>query len=74
VDPRAGVDDLEKRKFSTLSGFELRPLGHPAHNQSLYRLPYPGSPVEDVDMKIFIACPFVSWSGRRDSVDVLSVL
>jgi hypothetical protein len=30
VDLRAGQDDLEKRKFLTLPGLELRPLGHPA--------------------------------------------
>jgi hypothetical protein len=28
---------MEKRKFLTLPGLELRPLGHPAHSQSLYR-------------------------------------
>jgi hypothetical protein len=27
---RAGLDDLEKRKFLTLPGLELRPLGRPA--------------------------------------------
>jgi hypothetical protein len=37
------VDDLEKRKFLTLPGLELRPLGRPARSQSLYRLRYPGS-------------------------------
>jgi hypothetical protein len=36
------VDDLEKRKFLTLPGLELRPLGSPACSQSLYRLRYPG--------------------------------
>jgi hypothetical protein len=30
VDLRAGLDDLEKRKFLTLSGLELRSLGRPA--------------------------------------------
>jgi hypothetical protein len=44
VDPRAGVDDVEKRKFFTLPGLELQPLGRPARSQSLYRLRYPGSP------------------------------
>jgi hypothetical protein len=29
VDPRAGLDDVEKRKFLTLSGLELRPLTIP---------------------------------------------
>jgi hypothetical protein len=36
VDPRAGLDGVEKRKFSTLPGLELRPLGCPARSQSLY--------------------------------------
>jgi hypothetical protein len=38
VDPRAGLDDSDKRKFLTLPGFELRPLSRPARSQSLYRL------------------------------------
>jgi hypothetical protein len=32
VDLRAGLDDLEKRKFLTLLGLEFRPLGRPAHS------------------------------------------
>jgi hypothetical protein len=32
VDPRAGLDDLEMRKFLTLQGLELRPLGRPARS------------------------------------------
>jgi hypothetical protein len=43
VDPRATLDDVEKRNFLTLSGLEVRPLGRPARSQSLYRLRYPGS-------------------------------
>jgi hypothetical protein len=43
VDPRAGLDDVEKRKLLTPPGLELRPLGRPACSQSLYRLRYPGS-------------------------------
>jgi hypothetical protein len=43
VDPTEGLDDVEKRKFLTLPGLELRPLGRPARSQSLYRLSYPGS-------------------------------
>jgi hypothetical protein len=43
VDPRAGLEDVEKRKFLTLPGLQLRPLGRPARSQSLYRLSYPGS-------------------------------
>jgi hypothetical protein len=29
VSPRAGLDDVENRKFLTLPGLELRPLGRP---------------------------------------------
>jgi hypothetical protein len=32
VDLREGLDDLEKRKFLTLPGLELRPLGRPARS------------------------------------------
>jgi hypothetical protein len=38
VDLRAGLDDVEKRKFLTLPR-----LGRPARSQSLYRLGYRGS-------------------------------
>jgi hypothetical protein len=38
VDPRAGLHDVEKRKFLTLPGLKLLPLGRPARSQSLYRL------------------------------------
>jgi hypothetical protein len=38
VSPRAGLEDMEKRKFLTLLGLELRFLGRPARSQSLYRL------------------------------------
>jgi hypothetical protein len=43
VGPRAGLDDVEKRKFFTLSGLELQPLSCPAYSWSLYQLRYPGS-------------------------------
>jgi hypothetical protein len=43
VGPKPGLNDAEERKFSTLPGLELRPLGYPACSQSLYRLRYPGS-------------------------------
>jgi hypothetical protein len=43
VGPRAGLDDVEKRKFLNLPGLELRPFGRPARSQSPYRLRYPGS-------------------------------
>jgi hypothetical protein len=36
--PRADLNDVEERKLATLPGLELRQLGRPARNQSLYRL------------------------------------
>jgi hypothetical protein len=47
--PRAGLDELEKRKFLTLPGLELRPLGHPTRSQSLYQLLYLGSRQKEYD-------------------------
>jgi hypothetical protein len=43
VGPKAGLDNVEKRKFLTLLGLELRPLGHSGRSQSLYRLRYSAS-------------------------------
>jgi hypothetical protein len=43
VGPRSGLDDVEKRKFLTLPGLEIRPFCLPGRNHSLYRLSYPGS-------------------------------
>jgi hypothetical protein len=43
MDPRVGLDDVEKRKFLTLLGLELRTLGRLTRRQSLYRLHYPVS-------------------------------
>jgi hypothetical protein len=42
VDPRAGLDDVERKKFLAVLGLELRTLGRPARSHSLYRLRYPG--------------------------------
>jgi hypothetical protein len=36
--PKIWLDDVEYRKFSPLPDLELRPLGHPARSQTLYRL------------------------------------
>jgi hypothetical protein len=54
VDPIAGLDEEEKRKFLTLSGLEARLLVRPARSQSLYRLSYPGSSQYDVLTIIYI--------------------
>jgi hypothetical protein len=43
VDPRAGLDVVEKRPFLTLLELDLLPLGRPARSQLLYRLRYLGS-------------------------------
>jgi hypothetical protein len=43
VDTIAGLDDVEKRKFVTLTEIEVRPIGRLARSQSLYRLRYPGT-------------------------------
>jgi hypothetical protein len=40
VNPRASLDNMENRKFLTIPGLKLQPLGHPACSQSLYRLCY----------------------------------
>jgi hypothetical protein len=46
VDPRAGLDDVEKRKLFTLTGLEFRPLGRSASSQSLYRLRLTGTGID----------------------------
>jgi hypothetical protein len=43
--PRTGLEDVVRRKLSPLPGLEVRALGCPARNQSLYRLRYPGFPI-----------------------------
>jgi hypothetical protein len=37
VGPRSGLDDMEKRKFLTLPGLELQPLGRPALSRIILR-------------------------------------
>jgi hypothetical protein len=46
MDPRAGLDNVEKKEFLTLPGLELRPFGRSARSQSLYRLRYLGSSLD----------------------------
>jgi hypothetical protein len=55
VDPRSGLDNVEKKKFLTLPELEFRPLGRPAPRQSLYRLRWPGSSWILVSFKILTA-------------------
>jgi hypothetical protein len=56
VGPRAGLEDVEKRKFLPPPGLELRSLGRPARSESLYRLRYPDSPIIIRIIIIIIIC------------------
>jgi hypothetical protein len=47
--PRAGLEDIEKRKFLDPPRLDLRPHGRRARTQSLYRLRYRGSPTRKGD-------------------------
>jgi hypothetical protein len=58
MEPRTGLDDMEKIQFLTLPGLELQPLGRPTHSQSLYRLGYRGSYVPSAS--VFISRPLSS--------------
>jgi hypothetical protein len=69
--PRAGLDDVERRKFLTLPGLELRSLGRPARSQSLYRLRYPVSLcVSILQLKIMWNKLFVFTRHRGESVSL----
>jgi hypothetical protein len=68
VDPRAGLDDMEKWKFLLPPGLELRPLGRPARSQSLYRLRYPGSCGRVVRKESRrLVLPITSWILMRST-------
>jgi hypothetical protein len=41
VDPRIGLENMEKGKFLSLPGLELQPLGRPVRSHSLHRRRYP---------------------------------
>jgi hypothetical protein len=60
VDPRTGLDDVEKRKFLTLPGLELRPLDLLARSQSIYRLRY-----VYIQLSTFSQPPFASAFGEH---------
>jgi hypothetical protein len=46
VDPRAGLEYMDKWEVFILPGFDLNPLCRPARMQSLYRLRYRGSKIQ----------------------------
>jgi hypothetical protein len=64
--PRAGLDDVEKRKFLTLPGLEFTFLGRPARRQSIYRLRYPGSQVSGTDKSKYV--PVINYGPFREDV------
>jgi hypothetical protein len=68
VDPRAGLGDMEKRKFLILPGLELRPIGHAARSQSLYRLRCPGSYEVRVLRGIFRPGGVITGGGENSTV------
>jgi hypothetical protein len=69
VDPRAGIDDVKKRKFLTPPGLELRPTDRPACSPSLYRLSYPAREGQIGNMHKIV---FESMT-RRDILEDLSI-
>jgi hypothetical protein len=76
VGPGTGLDNVQKRKFSVLSGLEHQPLCSPAHCQSLYSLETEinnlvmadvdflceivGFSISDVSRQLFFVCLFMS--------------
>jgi hypothetical protein len=71
VDPRTGLDDVEKRKFLTPPGLELRRLGRPARSQSLYRLPEAFKILNLVCVKFSVAL-YGACEMRCSCLDVLA--
>jgi hypothetical protein len=62
MDPRAGLDDVEKRKFLILPGLELRLLSRPARIESIHRLRYPGYYLYLLSLVIFSSEDIVVWT------------
>jgi hypothetical protein len=58
VGPGVGPDDVDKRKFLTLSGLELRPFGRPARSQSLC---YPGLQLLEANAAYFNCVNILVW-------------
>jgi hypothetical protein len=46
MDTMADLDGVPKRKFLTLTGLEIRPLGRLACSQSPYQLSHPGPNIQ----------------------------
>jgi hypothetical protein len=59
--PRTGLEGMEWRKLSPLPGLELRTLGSPTRNQSLYRLTYPVFPIIRI-IYVHIKYTIMTWN------------
>jgi hypothetical protein len=64
VGPGAGLNDVEKKKLSTLPGIELQTLCRPARSQSLHRLLYSGSRLINCKNKLFGPSPRANYTDR----------
>jgi hypothetical protein len=89
VDLRAGLGDVENRKFLTLPGLELRSFCRLARSRSLYRLRYPGSYIQignfgivrclPLHMYVYIwkwlgALKTLNWPGLKRRTYILLIL
>jgi hypothetical protein len=58
VDPRAGLGEMEKRKYLTLPGLELQPLNRPARSKKQ---------VKDKKVKLYLCltkhCAMKAYGG-----------
>jgi hypothetical protein len=68
VSPRAGLNDVGKRKFLTLPGLVLRPLGRPARGESLHQLSYPGSHLIHIYTFLLFLC--LLWFHTTPVVEI----
>jgi hypothetical protein len=60
VGPRTDLDYVEKRKFLTLPGLEIRPLCRPARSQSAYRYAIPAPRLRPKAIKLIVSQGCVS--------------
>jgi hypothetical protein len=63
VDARAGLDEVEKRKFLTLPVLELRPLGGPALERH-YRVVNPSKTESRVTSRLAVYSQSVHLGGK----------
>jgi hypothetical protein len=76
VGPRADLDYVEKRKFLTLPGLEVRPLDRPACSQSQYLLSsrtYTYKYYEDLLYTCMYLCMLYAHTFLKESVRTSSV-